>query len=422
MDHTRKDSPWPRQHGSALVVALSLTTILLIIGAGTAGYVVDQLRATGTSSQRVAAFYAADGGISEATAWFANQAYSLPAPSSYLDSSVPVTLKNSNTGVVLPTTHPNSYADGSGQQRSDVVTSFNAALTDRALGNGTFSVTATLVSLQPEQWQLLSTAHQGGVQQSVGALLRRDPSSLFTTALFGRRSVTMTGNAETDSYDSSNGNYGGGNVAANGHVRSNGPITLNGNATVNGNAVPGPGDIVTMTGNASVTGSTAPAPEPTDFGPVQVPSDAVYLGTINLSGNDGMTINPGTYVTSGISLSGNAELVINNDTGPVYLYVTGSVSASGNGIATSSGDSTRFILFQIGGSDVAITGNGDFHGGVYAPASNLSVTGNGDIYGSFVGDSIDIHGNGGIHYDQNLQSVPGPPGKMRMVSWWRSRD
>ncbi|MBI4518255.1 MAG: hypothetical protein HY699_20840 [Deltaproteobacteria bacterium] len=415
----RHHRQWTNQRGSATAVALGISTVLLVVGAGTAGYVVDQLRATGASRQRAAAFYLADAGIAQATAWFANQNYTLPATGTSLNNVVPVTLAGSNTAVVLPATHPNSYTDYAGQQQSDVVTSYNSTVTGQTLGAGSFSVTATLISLQPEQWELLATGQQGGAQQRVGALLRRDPANPFSNALFGRQSVTLNGNAATDSYDSTLGNYGGANVSQNGHVRSNGPVTLNGNATVKGNAMPGPNNVVTLNGNAAVTGSTTAAKQPMTLGAAQVPAGTTYLGSINLSGNSAMTLNPGTYTAASISLSGNASLTINNAAGPVYLYVTGTVSASGNGIATGSNDSTRFILYQIGGSSVAIVGNGLFRGGVYAPDSNLAVSGNGDLYGSFVGNQISINGNGGIHYDQKLQSITGPPGPLLTVSWWR---
>jgi Tfp pilus assembly protein PilX len=411
-----------RQRGSATAVALGFSMVLLVVGAGTATYVLNQLHATGLSRQRLAAFYVADAGIAQATAWFGTLPYALPDPQTYLSSSVPVTFKGKTSTVALPGSHPDSYTDVSAKQRANVVASFNAALTKQTLGGGTFTVTASLISVQPEQWQLLSTGSYGTTQQQVGALLRRAPSTLLPNALYGRKFVNMVGNAMTDSYDSSQGGYSRSTATANGHVRSDGDITLTGNATVNGNATPGADGEVALNGNASVTGSTTPAQEPLNTPAVQIPSTATYLGNIILSGNKTKTLTAGTYSVGVISLSGNAKLIINNSAGPVIIYASGSVTATGNGIVTKSGTCARFVLYQVGGADVTITGNGSFCGGVYAPESRLSITGNADLYGAFVGASISVTGNGSIHYDRNLQTVRGPAGPLRLVSWWRTLE
>jgi hypothetical protein len=214
------------------------------------------------------------------------------------------------------------------------------------------------------------------------------------------------------------GGYGGSNKFSSGNVRSNGNITLNGNAQIRGDAIPGPGMTVTMNGGSSVTGLTTPAQTPRTLVPVTIPGGAVNLGAIDLSGNATQTLTAGTYLATSISITGNASLVINAAGGPVNIFVTGSIAVGGNGISNSSGLPQNLALSQSGGANVSFSGNASFYGTVYAPDSALSINGNGQLYGGFVGRSIAQNGNGAIHYDQILRTIPGPPGPLELVAQW----
>ena len=56
-------------------------------------------------------------------------------------------------------------------------------------------------------------------------------------------------------------------------------------------------------------------------------------------------------------------------------------------------------------TSVAITGNGNFYGAVYAPQASISVSGNGGVYGALTGASVTVNGNGGLHYDEALGNL-----------------
>ncbi len=103
-------------------------------------------------------------------------------------------------------------------------------------------------------------------------------------------------------------------------------------------------------------------------------------------------------------------------TGAVKIYVTGSISISGNGVSTAGNLPPNLLIYGtrdptstnpacVGSNcctSVSISGNGNFYGAVYAPAATISQSGNGAVYGSLTGNTINISGNGGFHYDEAL--------------------
>ncbi|MCK6553048.1 hypothetical protein L6Q96_00450 [Candidatus Binatia bacterium] len=403
--------------GSALVFALGFMSVVLIIALGIHTLVTTQLRAAGTLRQRATAEYLAEGGVQRATAWFKTQGYSLPS-ATQLTATVPVNLTSNSKPVTLPGNHPNNYTDTGGLAKSGVVTAYNGSLTGQSVGGGRYSVNAALIATNPETWELLATGTVGKVSRQVGGLLVRQSQPLFQDGLFARDSVQISGNAYTDSYDSKKGAYGPSNRTNDGNMRSNGSMALSGNATIGGNAIPGPSQKVSLSGNAKVTGSTTPAASPAAYAPVTVPGGITNLGALSLSGNKKRTLTAGTYLVSSISITGNAQLIINAAAGPVNLYVTGSISVAGNGIANGSQLPSNLMIYQSGSKGIGFSGNADFYGTVYAPESPLMVSGNGNMFGAFVASTLQNSGNGGIHFDQALKSIPGGPGVVKLTSMW----
>ncbi|MCM8786683.1 MAG: hypothetical protein NC935_01360 [Candidatus Omnitrophica bacterium] len=257
--------------------------------------------------------------------------------------------------------------------------------------------------------------------------------SKFLSAIFGETSVTLSGNAHTDSYDSNRGAYGGSNKASNGDVGTSagtaGAISLSGNAIIDDNATTGPSGTVVLSGNAKVTG-TIDDTNNTKLETVTVPSSLSELsssGSINVSGNNSKTLSSGNYKYSSISVSGNGCLTISGDTniyltsssalsvtgnaklvitGKVKIYTDGNLIISGNGIVNNTQLPQNLLVYGTSSSkSIQISGNGDFYGAVYAPDATISVSGNGEVYGSLVGDTVSMSGNGGLHYDEALSSL-----------------
>ena len=97
----------------------------------------------------------------------------------------------------------------------------------------------------------------------------------------------------------------------------------------------------------------------------------------------------------------------------MIFYVSGNVKIAGNGMTNNNpgNDATTLQLFAAG-SSVQYSGNAAFTGVVYAPNGTIKLSGNADSYGSFIGNKVQITGNGVVHYDLATQNVN--------VSWWET--
>jgi len=241
--------------------------------------------------------------------------------------------------------------------------------------------------------------------------------------MFGNTSATLTGNANTDSYNSANGPYNAQTAGSHGDVGTNGisagNVGLTGNATVKGDVYVGttgnPNTVITMTGNSAITGNRSALNTPQPMTPVTVPGGLISQGALSVSGNNTVTLPGGTYLYSSISVSGNGRLRF---TGVATLYLTGTLSVSGNGIGTASNLPPNLLIYVHGNGNVSFTGNGSFYGAVYAPESSVQISGNGAFYGATLGRTITNSGNGGVHYDQALQGVGGGAGgQVQALSW-----
>jgi hypothetical protein len=178
---------------------------------------------------------------------------------------------------------------------------------------------------------------------------------------------------------------------------------------------------------APVTGA-ASAPDP--LAALAAPTTGIARGSVNLSGNSTLTINPGVY--SSIQVSGNARLTLNPG---VYvlagggLTVTGNASLSGSGVmlyntqsnfpgtggtfggltlsgngtisltAPTNGPYAGVVLFQNRGNTRAISLSGGaaqgLVGTVYAPAALLYLGGNASLQGAVVVNQLSLTGNAG---------------------------
>ena len=312
-----------------------------------------------------------------------------------------------------------------------------------SLGRGQYSFTIQTVSGDPTQRKITvdgavpSLASVDRVERNLEIMMDQEGNPLFSHAAFGKTLLTMTGNGETDSYDSREGPYGGGEVNQDGDVGSNGTeegvVTLDGNATVNGDAETGPGGTVVINGEAEVTGDITDESNQ-DLPPVVVPSSLTSLpdgGTYTVGGNNSVTITEGDYKFSKISVQGNGTLTLEGtvniyltdsesldissngalviaDDAVVKIYTDGTVDIAGNGVVNNTQLPQNFILYSTysgEGDGVKTAGNGVLFGALYAPDAKVKIAGNGDIYGSVVGNEVQITGNGDMHYDEALEDA-----------------
>ncbi len=256
-----------------------------------------------------------------------------------------------------------------------------------------------------------------GCQQtntSASAIARIKPSRCGL--INGLTSITMSGSSYTDSYQSANGSYGNQTPGNNGHVCSNGDITMSGSAAIHGDAHFGIGKRLVSSGSSRVTGTKNALTNALSY-PAASPGDASWNNwnshiplsdrgktplnsnkEFTLSGNDGVTLPPGTYYFSKLSLSGSSSIRIN---GPTTIYVTGDVALSGGTFANSTFLPKNLQLFPMG-SKCDLSGNSELYAAVYGPTTEIIRSGTADFYGAIVGSKVTMSGGGGIHADESL--------------------
>jgi Tfp pilus assembly protein PilX len=239
----------------------------------------------------------------------------------------------------------------------------------------------------------------------------------FGHAAHARGSVSLTGNASTDSYNSNNGAYNvGGNRYQRGHVSSDSTagstIDVDTNSTVNGDAYAGPGANVASAihNQGTITGVQSTESSAWNLPLSAIPAGVTNSGELSISGNTTRTLSEGTYWFSSIQVTGNGTLKVS---GAVKIYVTGNVNIGGNGVATANNKPPNFLLYGTTDptnaanqcTSINIHGNGNFQGAVYAPNAAIQVVGNAGVYGALTGQSVSINGNGGLHYDEALGNL-----------------
>lgn len=181
--------------------------------------------------------------------------------------------------------------------------------------------------------------------------------------------------------------------------------------------------------NAVVNTNVIPSADPLAAVSTPSPPSQSY-SAVNLSGNNSLTINPGTYV-GGISVSGNGRLTMNPG---IYYLQGGGFKLSGNAIVTANGvmiynaPATSSDVISLSGNanltlspmssgiyagisifqrrtsnlEISISGNGiiNLDGVFYAPAATLTLAGNANINlqclpnPRFILDKLNFTGNG----------------------------
>jgi hypothetical protein len=226
--------------------------------------------------------------------------------------------------------------------------------------------------------------------RSIDAYVQLDTTP-FEFAAFGDDNLTLNGTPVVDSYNSSDGPYGGANTGSEGDVASDGDIELIGNPTVAGDQVQNPKI-------NCVPASTS------------IPSQ----GQLKIQGNMDYQLPAGTYHFDSISISGNGKLTL---LGPVVIYVDGEVYIGGNGVATSGNKPINFMLYATGEENIDIAGGGEFFGAVYAPASDVHYTGNSDLHGAVIAKTYQQSGSSELHYDEALKDIEAPCINVDLLSW-----
>lgn len=273
--------------------------------------------------------------------------------------------------------------------------------------------------------------------------------------IVARGSVSFSGGAYLDSFDSSDPNfstlglYDPTKRKDNGQVVANsGSISVVGNPTggIYGYAQTGPTGTTSATGGAKVgdmafmTSLTtsgveaghsandanvdfAAVPPPSSSGTYS-PSGGVYNGTnydyllqnanyytsvsMSLTGSKILAVvgNVTLYVNSDFSMSG-LSLIYLYPGSSLKLYVNGALSIGGGGIVNGTGKASNLSVYGLNttAQTWSYTGTSTFIGTVYAPNSDFKFSGISGASGSFTANTVTVTGTAGVHYDESLSSA-----------------
>lgn len=225
--------------------------------------------------------------------------------------------------------------------------------------------------------------------------------SLFQHGLVGEAIVSMDDNAGTYSYSSIDRRAPSGE----GDVLSNGLVVMRKGSTIEGDARAFDFDVSRRT---TITGAQIVETRPTNFMPVNLPTNLEDAGNVTISGTERVTfVGPASYLLSDLTVSESSTLAIDNSAGPVTLYVTGAVSFTGNGyLEIADVTPEKFAIYVTGTGPVSFASNSLFYGVVYAPGAQIMISGNASMYGAFVGQELTMTDRAWVAYDLALRGSP----------------
>jgi Tfp pilus assembly protein PilX len=233
-------------------------------------------------------------------------------------------------------------------------------------------------------------------------------------ALIGLSSVTLSGSANSNSYDASKGGparigrYDSANTNDVGSIASNGNVTLSNTATVDGDLRYGVTGYSSIAPTAVVTGIVAPLSRSVSYASVTLPPAGTYTDLVDVTMSSGTTTAAGgTYVINNLNLSGTAKIIW---TGPVKLYIKSGYSVTG-GADIQTYDQlpvNRQLFFLPTCTTATWNGTNKCVGELYAPDTTFNISGSVEMFGRITAKVINNSSSGGMHYDESL---PAPNGQ-----------
>ena len=412
------------EQGVALVFTLFLMAALSAMAVSMMFLAQTETSASRNYKTMSQARYAGEAGVQRAIHYLSSTAYNnLVTSTTGFDITVsPVKLTSNNQAVVLAPVASNS------NHPSTVIKDAYAALftnVSMSVGNGatvTYSATATLLSMRQvnvyggttgvvQTWKIDAVGTVPGAMPAtveVGAILERNSAPAETYAIFatgnGCGAITMSGNVQTDSYDSTSMTMSGGapaTQASGGSVGTNGNLSIGGQVTVNGNLdTPRTGvgncsngniTALTTSGRADVSGDTIQLPQAKTYPAPLAPSPMPTTGSLSVSSASclpfsvylvpmfqscsvsGSTVtlraNGQPLVLPNVSLQGGVTLKIEGGTSAAVTFNVNSFSMSGNSnLELGSTPADTSVVMNVAGTGV--TGDVvDFTGGSFLNAT-----------------------------------------------------
>ena len=262
----------------------------------------------------------------------------------------------------------------------------------------------------------------------------------FDFAAFAKNQIDFQGNGGTDSFDSSlssdsfdsslgayalthtcslDADIGTNSTAA-------GAVNVQSNAAeICGDVSIGAGGNTTtvVVGNGNIDGTKSTQGTNLDLPDVTVPvlpnaatfdrafsNEAASLTSGKTRGivsckNGSLTLAPGQYVMTSLSLTSGCQL---NISGKTEIYFTGTLDLQGGAIANATGVPSNLMLYgSATATSATLQGGGSADFAIYAPSASCTLQGNADIFGALVCNSVHVQGNAHVHYDRALRNVAG---------------
>lgn len=471
------------EQGVALVITLFLMGAMSALGVSMMFLAQTETSASRNYRTMSQARYAGEAGVHRALHYLSSAAHTPTIVG--MDTTVsPVTL-GGNPVVLTPLAANSNHPDSA--VKNAYAALFTGAAASLSVGGGatvTYEASATLLSARSvnvfgvgqsvvETWRINAVGKVPGTLPAtveVAALLERDTAAAESYAIFatgaGCGAITMAGNVQTDSYDSTTMTTtppttqpSGGAVGTNGNLSIAGNVTINGNLdtprTGVGNCNAGTPTAFTGTGQATLNGDIIQLPQakvyPTPSVPSGVPTAAmsitssttcldlalyilppatcglvgtnltitangatIALGNVAMSGGMTLTLQGGTSPTVNLnvntfSMAGNSSLVLGTGTSVVMNVVGAGVATSGTVLdftggttANSSYDPSKFQILYAGTSEIKMVGGSSASGMIYAPNAHVVMHGNADFYGSVLSKTFRDTGGASVHYDRSL--------------------
>ena len=410
------------EKGVALVFTLFLMAALSAMAVSMMFLAQTETSASRNYKTMSQARYAGEAGVHRALHYLSSTAYTdLVTNTTGFDITASPVTYNGNPVVLAP------VAINSNHPSTTIKNAYAALFANTAMSVGsgatvTYVATATLVSMKMvniyggtsgvvQTWRINATGTVPGTLPAtveVASVLERDAAPADMYAIFatgtGCGAITLSGQVDTDSYDSRNMTMvagqpvttsSGGAVGTNGNLSIGGQVTVNGNLdtprTGVGNCTNGGVTALSQTGQATVTGDTIQLPQPKTYPTPALPVPLPPTTTMNISGSStcftlGWTpinisaplascskdvatntftirANGNTLSFGNMALTGGTKLVLDIGTGPATVplnFNVNSFSMAGNSsLAVASGSAvTMNVVGQGVAGDVV-----DFTGG-----------------------------------------------------------
>ena len=391
------------RRGSVLLIALVLSSVVIVLCAGLVRTVQHANRGQGVATDAREAFNVAEAGLAEAFAG----------------------LTRARSGSVGSPALPARF------------------------GDGLFWVEAR--DLGSDMVELEATGMVGTGRATLELHVRRASDLIGALGFFSGTDLSLPAGVFVDGYDSRQGTYdqqfANGATAGMGRVGSNGDIAVQGGvegAFVDGDATPGPSGSVFTEGERSVTGSTDPrgsdailptleASEGASEGslvygeqvPMIVPSGDQSFASIEIgAGSEVVLTGPSTVTVQRVYAALDSRLLLDTSGGPVDLVVTEKATFEPlSRLETASTDPTQATILvsatdDLQGPAVTIDADSQFHGSLVAPNATVSIGSEFEIFGAVAAQTLSLAPGARLHFDHALAD-PELMGadRPRVVSW-----